>query len=250
MRSLGYNGFGVFISSSLAGSEPMIPPFRSQRYLCGIAIFSFKKLVFAGIQQEVVLFLGEKNGNDRTGVRFIELESIEDLHEYVHTNFSREEIRDMDHSKDKWTQYFLSQKEIDLLRVLRTEGNLTLSGNIMNVDVGIVTGINEFFVLTDEDVAKLGLTDFVIPIVTRSNHLQGLRFTDTDLKRNSVQQFPSWMLDIPRHAFDTLPPSVKSYIASGESRGYNKGYKCRIRDEWYVVPSVWIPDGFMLRQIR
>lgn len=30
----------------------------------------------------------------------------------------------------------------------------------------------------------------------------------------------------------------------------NKGYKCRIRNRWYVVPSVWIPNAFMLRQIH
>jgi len=27
-------------------------------------------------------------------------------------------------------------------------------------------------------------------------------------------------------------------------------YKCRIRRNWYVVPSRWQPDGFMLRQVH
>ena len=28
----------------------------------------------------------------------------------------------------------------------------------------------------------------------------------------------------------------------------NEGYKCRIREHWYQVPSVWIPDAFFLRR--
>ncbi|MEA3341132.1 MAG: class I SAM-dependent methyltransferase, partial [Chloroflexota bacterium] len=27
-------------------------------------------------------------------------------------------------------------------------------------------------------------------------------------------------------------------------------YKCRIRKRWYIVPSVWTPDAFMLRQVH
>jgi len=30
----------------------------------------------------------------------------------------------------------------------------------------------------------------------------------------------------------------------------HKGYKCRIRNRWYIVPSVWIPQAFMLRQVH
>ncbi len=223
--------------------------FLSDQY-SRITIFSFRKLVFSGIQQEVVLFLGEKNGNERTGIRVIELDNIDDLSKHEHTEFIHTELRNMDHSKDKWTQYFLDQKEIDLLRVLRAEKNLTLSGEVIDVDVGIVTGINDFFILTNDEVISHNLMDFVRPIVTRSNHLRGLRFDDIDLKRNIDQGFSCWMLDIPKKSYQSLPPAVKSYIASGESKGYNAGYKCRIRDEWYVVPSVWTPDAFMLRQIH
>ena len=35
-----------------------------------------------------------------------------------------------------------------------------------------------------------------------------------------------------------------------KSKGYHQGYKCRIRKRWYVVPSVWVPDAFMLRQVH
>src|SRR5262249_35182095 len=34
-----------------------------------------------------------------------------------------------------------------------------------------------------------------------------------------------------------------------EDQEYHRGYKCSVRDPWYVVPSVWTPDAFMFRQI-
>jgi adenine-specific DNA-methyltransferase len=52
--------------------------FLSQHYSY-ITLITFKKLVFDGIQQEVVLLLGEKNGSDHTGIRTIELDGIDDL---------------------------------------------------------------------------------------------------------------------------------------------------------------------------
>ncbi len=43
--------------------------------------------------------------------------------------------------------------------------------------------------------------------------------------------------------------SVTNYLAEGDADGVPMGYKCRIRKRWWQVPAVWVPDGFMLRQI-
>jgi hypothetical protein len=47
-----------------------------------------------------------------------------------------------------------------------------------------------------------------------------------------------------------LPPSVLEYIKIGEKSGFKEGYKCRIKNPWYQVPSAWIPDGFLFCQIH
>jgi adenine-specific DNA-methyltransferase len=215
-----------------------------------ITLFTFRKLVFAGIQQEIVLFLGERDGNNRTGIRIIELDGIDDLARYEHTQFSANGLKVMDHSRDKWTQYFLDQDEIDSLRDLRDCKDLTVARDVIDVDVGIVTGLNDFFVLTEQQAARESLEWFTRPIVTRSAHLQGIRFTPDDLAANSAKQHPCFILNAPDVPFESLPETLKQYIAKGEQRGYHRGYKCRIRDRWYVVPSVWAPDAFMLRQVH
>lgn len=37
-------------------------------------------------------------------------------------------------------------------------------------------------------------------------------------------------------------------IQLGEINNEHVGYKCSIRDRWYIVPSVWVPDAFFLRR--
>lgn len=64
------------------------------------------------------------------------------------------------------------------------------------------------------------------------------------MKPNSALFTPN---DVP---LDELPRALQQYIALGEAKEYHQGYKCRIRKRWYIVPSVWVPDAFMLRQVH
>ena len=199
-------------------------------YYNKITIITFKKLVFEGIQQEVVLLLAEHNGDGQTGIRMIELESMSDLPLYEHTEFTRSELKPMDHSTEKWTQYFLSKREIMLLRTLRANENLTEARKVIDVDVGIVTGQNQFFVLTDEQVKKASLEDYTLRIVSRSGHLKGVIFSEDDWRANAKSNFPAHLLNLPNVPFDELPEAARNYIISGESANLHAGYKCRIRN--------------------
>src|SRR6266568_3893690 len=100
--------------------------FLSQYYTY-ITLITFKKLVFNGIQQEIVLLLGERNGSEHTGIRTIELDGINDLISYEYTAFQSEKLKEMDHSTEKWTMYFLDEVELQLLRTLKTHPMLTIA---------------------------------------------------------------------------------------------------------------------------
>jgi adenine-specific DNA-methyltransferase len=215
-----------------------------------ITLLTFRKLVFDDIQQEVVLLLGERDGQNHTGIKTVELDGLDDLVHFQHNAAFADGLKEMDHTTEKWTQYYLDQRELDLLRSLRADKRLTIARSIMDVDVGIVTGLNEFFVLTEQRAATQQLLDHTRPIVSRSAHLRGIDFTPADLRENIARQLPSRLLCLPDSALTEMPEAVRRYVLSGECKGFHEGYKCRIRDRWYVVPSVWTPDAFMLRQIH
>lgn len=220
------------------------------KYYRAITLITFKKLVFEGIQQEVVLFLGERNGGEHTGIRTLELEDMSALASYDHTSLASTQAKAMDHSSEKWTMYFLAEAELQLLRVLQGHPGLTLSGHVIDVDVGIVTGMNEFFVLTEQQVAHHQIQPYTQPVVGRSAHLPGVLFAETDWMTNVANQSPAFLLKPPIAPFHDLPTALKTYIAYGEEKSWHTGYKCRMRKPWYTVPSPWTPAAFMLRQVH
>jgi adenine-specific DNA-methyltransferase len=219
------------------------------RYYKRLTLLTFRKLVFEGIQQEIVLLLGERDGTEHAGIQTFELEGIDDLALYEHTA-PNGNVKEMDHSTEKWTMYFLEEEELQLLRRLRADLRISIARDIIDVDVGVVTGLNEFFVLTEQQVNAYALKQYTQPIVGRSFQLQGLTFSRADWIASVERQLPGFFLNVPDVPFSSLPEELQRYIKGGEDRGFHKGYKCRIRNHWYVVPSVWIPHAFMLRQVH
>ena len=215
-----------------------------------ITIVTFGKLIFEGIQQEIVLLLCERNGSSEEGIRVVELNHINDLNSFDYNAIANGPLKPMDHSTEKWTQYFLNKEEIELLRRLRKHPKVTLSGKVLDVDVGVVTGQNDFFVLTEEKISKYAIEPHTEPIVSRSAQLQGAIFTKKDWKNNLKKQAPAVLFTPPNLPFEELPKEAQNYIKLGEEANLHTGYKCRIRKRWYVVPSIWTPQAFMLRQVH
>jgi adenine-specific DNA-methyltransferase len=58
------------------------------------------------------------------------------------------------------------------------------------------------------------------------------------------------LLNVPDVDEGKLPAAVRRYILFGEDAKFHEGYKCSIRKHWFVVPSRWIPEGFLFRQIH
>ena len=79
-------------------------------YYTSITLITFKKLIFEDIQQEVVLLLAERDGHQHTGIRTLELNGIAELMALQYTDLTTIVLKEMDHSTEKWTRYFLWEK--------------------------------------------------------------------------------------------------------------------------------------------
>lgn len=227
------------------------------KYFNKLTIVTFKKLVLDGPLQEVVLLLGERNNGQYEGIRVIEIEDVAELNklgksitEISSRPFLTDDTKPLNHGEDKWTQYFLEKEEILLLKDLLSNPDVIECKNLFAVDIGVVTGKNKFFVLTEAAVSKKKLNTFTTDIIASSSALEGIRFSQNDWKKNVAKGMPTFLFKPPIVTPDQFPPAVKDYIHEGEKRDVQKGYKCRIRKEWYRVPTIWSPDGFIIRQIH
>ncbi|MDR1884242.1 MAG: class I SAM-dependent methyltransferase [Prevotella sp.] len=216
-----------------------------------INIISFEKLVFPNIQQEVVLLLCEKNGENTHLIEHLELRDAYDL-EKLDVNKLRCPNKKIDNKASKWTYYFLSQEEIDFLDSLKSNRRLNSIKKYARNEVGITTGKNEFFTVNETIVHQFNLKEYAKPLMGRSIQLNGLTFNKNDWKENVNLGARAYLLVFPsqKEMKENNPESFE-YIEYGENHEYHKGYKCRIRGkEWQIVPSLKIPEVFFTRQIH
>jgi len=214
-----------------------------------LTVVTFRQLVFDGILQEVVLLLGTKGRGPAT-VRIAERESASDLP-------SASSLRRLPgapallHESEKWTKYFLPPEEIEALRKVR-KGSEALGrlGALADVDVGVVTGRNQFFVLSPSNATELGLDSHVVPLVSKSAHVRGIRFKPSDLAGLTRADSQCRLLALKPTSEVAEDGPLSDYLTEGEAAEVHRGYKCSIRKKWWSVPSVWTPDAFMLRQIH
>ncbi len=226
---------------------------RLSKQFTHIVLIGFKKLVFPEIQQEVLLLLAEgrrQSGGVPSDIHTIEYEDGEDLvsHDnitdaiaHVHTKHSRNGM--------KWTSLFISNGSFDILDEAERAPGLIPLGKLAEVDIGIVTGRNSFFVV-DRDLRKqLGVEKYSIPIIGRTSALTSVLFRDSDFDKYE-QGYPAYLLSLVGVAERLFPAALREYIESGEQEQVHLGFKCRMRQRWFDVPSVYIPQGFMFRQIH
>lgn len=217
--------------------------------LSKITLLTFEELVFPDIEQEVVVFIGEK-GVEEKGIRIIELNNLDDLDalRFQTNRFQNNRFQKLNHVHEKWTKYFTNFEENRLIESLRKDERFQKLSDVGLINVGITTGNNKYFSITKKVVREYNFDDIVRPLIGRSSHANSVYFTKEDWLKNVKSGKAAYLIDFPDIPFKEYPKKHRLYIIEGESQGENKGYKCRIRDRWYRIPSIWIPDAFFLRR--
>ena len=216
-------------------------------YFESLTLVTFKKLVFDDIQQEVILLLGERKSS-KQGIRVVELDGLESLISAGQTCLEVAEVKKLDHSKDKWVKYYLSNEELNLLDRLNKSSKITNATDLYDVNVGLVSGENAFFVINQEIVDKFHLQESVVPIISRTDQIKGLELTEQDYENLVKAGKKVYFFEPADLPIDELPKSQRKYIQWGEAQEYNKNYKCRIRPRWYHVSYTWRAEAFLVRQ--
>lgn len=220
-----------------------------------VTIYACNEMFFEGAEQEVVLLLAEDRlaGTDpanKCEVSLVEAASVKDLLASSPRRPKRgERPKVVQHDTEKWLKYFLDAAEIDFMRSLKEHAAIAPLAAHGSIDVGVVTGNNDFFVLTQEQVDAHRLSDFVIPMVGRSSQLSGAVIRGAEFRELAAAGKPVYLLHLAQRLLSEFTAGLRRLIAAGEDRGVHLGYKCSIREPWYKVPSVWEPDCFFFRQI-
>jgi len=220
-----------------------------------IDLVACNELFFNNAEQEVVLLLadGAMEQGSADNICRVALTETRTLSEIVRRKpsvvLAKSKPKTIQHDHEKWLKYFLSAKEIEFMRELRLSQTVAELKSHASVDVGVVTGKNEFFVLTKEQMEALNIAEYGTPLVSRSVHLQGACLAQKDWKSLSESGNRVHLLNLLPLNGGKLSASLNRYISEGEAKAVHEGFKCSVRNPWYAVPSVWAPDAFLFRQI-
>jgi adenine-specific DNA-methyltransferase len=229
--------------------------FLTERF-AHVGLIACNELFFEGAEQEVLLLLAEgarSSGISGTNCRvaLAQLDSVKKIlaSDPVALLNSLEE-KDVRGDSEKWLKYFLTAREIHFMREMRRHPQVAEIARFAEVNVGVVTGKNEFFVLRRSELKSRGLRNTTVPLVSRSAHLRGAMVSLDDWKLMAESDERVHLLNIRQRGGNPLSSAEAEYVKLGEISGFHNGYKCRIREPWFHVPAIWTPDGFAFRQIH
>jgi adenine-specific DNA methylase len=142
----------------------------------------------------------------------------------------------------------LSHEGRQVLRHLEHLPGIHSFSDLASVDVGIVTGANKFFLVSDDVVRNYDLQDYARPMFGRSEHVPGVVYDQSVHDENQRAGMPTNFIWFGKREKIDLAPATRAYVEMGESENLHKRFKCRIRHPWYNVPSVYTTPIAMLKR--
>jgi len=215
-----------------------------------IVIVDPREIWFEGTLQGAVLLLAEKKASPDMhgeGLGIYPVAGRNFLRQDPETVFNAPRTINGKTLLGKWTRALVQPKTLEILDEVDASANYCRFANAASVDVGIVTGANKFFLVTNDVVTRHGLAEWAHPMFGRSDHCPGVIYDIDQHARNAAAGKPTNFLWLPDESVENRP-RARSYIARGESENLHKRYKCRIRSPWYTVPSVYATDVGMLKR--
>jgi adenine-specific DNA methylase len=215
-----------------------------------LVIVDPEELWFSGTLQGAVLLLAEKRKDSSEkgeGVGMYEVKNREFLTKRPATVFEAPQSINGKTVAGKWTRALLNAETRGLVDELETHREVHRFIDVADVDVGIVTGANKFFLVTNEIVMKHDLKQWAHPMFGRSEHCPGVIYDAKQHAANARAGNPTNFLWFP----DDKPlrhRKARTYIEAGESENLHTRYKCRIRSPWFSVPSVYATEIGMLKR--
>lgn len=215
-----------------------------------LVIIDPEEIWFSDTLQGAVILMVEKKHSemDKTeGLGMYPVKGREFLNLDPSTVFYSPQVINGKTVQGKWTRALLDVETRSLFDEIAAYKEVHLFSEIAQVDVGIVTGANKFFLVADEVVKDHKLGKWAHPMFGRSEHCPGVIYDDRQHAANAAKGNPTNFLWFNEDEHK-VTASAKAYIGIGEEQSLHTRYKCRIRKPWYKVPSVYSTEVGMLKR--
>jgi adenine-specific DNA-methyltransferase len=207
-----------------------------------IEIFTFNDLMFECKGQDTIVLFAYKKAAEK-GEFFTNISSKESL---IKNSFTLRNNNLLVESKVKWTHHFLTSDELTFIDNLKKE--LKTVDDYSNSRPGIVTAANKFFIIDKETEKQYNLAKYTKPIIQKGLFVNGsVVFGDKDIQKLQDDKRPTKLLQLNDN--DKISKKLREYLDIGELEEIPNRYKCRIRNNWYVIPNIAEkPEAFFFKR--
>lgn len=215
-----------------------------QREFQRLEIFTFNELMFECKGQDtVVLFAYKKSSNK--GIFYSNIESESQLKK---SEFTLKKNEPLTNAKVKWTHHFLTSDEITFLEKLKSK--LKTVSEYCNSKPGIVTAANNYFIVNEETETNYELSEYTSPIIQKGFYVNGsVVFDKNDYEELIKSKTPSKLLVFKDEDKENFSEKVSEYLKIGVEQELPERYKCKLRDNWFVIPNIsHEPEGFFFKR--
>ncbi len=200
-----------------------------------ISIAVFEERVFPGALEDVVLlFADDRGASSLADVRLVPCNTVIDVRAgLASSSIAKQGNRPLGRGK-LLAQLLPSETQV-LYEHLVADERVSVLGDFASVDIGIVTGANDFFVLSQESAASFD-QELLKPAVCKAAQIAGARLSPEDhhdLVRSGQR---SLMLVADASTSKEALESIQIHLGRGRRAGLHGRYKCRIRDPWWALP--------------
>lgn len=215
-----------------------------QREFQRLEIFTFNELMFECKGQDTVVLFAYKKSSEK-GIFYSNIKSESQLKK---ADFVLKKNEPLTNAKVKWTHHFLTSDEISFLEKLKSE--LKTISEYCDSKPGIVTAANNYFIVNEETEEKYGLSSYTSPIIQKGFYVNGsVVFDQNDYKELIQAKTPSKLLVFKDEDKDGFSKEVNEYLEIGIEQELPERYKCKLRNNWFVIPNVaHEPEGFFFKR--
>lgn len=209
-----------------------------------VHLVAVREKLFPDLSEDCWLLFADGHGERTNEIRFTALAMFTEM-SAPPRRFQRVPAEEWRTTWGKRLRPFLMSSEARALyqEVIEDQGTRRF-GELASIGIGYVTGANDFFHLRPSDAERWGIPkEFLRPTVRRGASLRGTRLTQATVQKWRTDNEQMLLLHIPKH--ERVPRSIGRYLDTEAGHLAREAYKCRVRDPWYSVPDVQVPDFFL-----
>ena len=209
-----------------------------------VHIVAFQEKLFPGLSEDCWLLFADGFGAKSTTIRFSALRRFRAM-AAPPTKFTNIDLNEW---RSDWNgrlrPFIMSSRARDTYRAVATHPTVRRFGAVASVGIGYVTGANDFFHLRPSEAKQWKIPQQLLhPSVRNGRALPQRRVTAATVAQWCKEDEQVLLLRLSKTG--KIPASVQKYLDSEPGQQAREAYKCRVREPWYSVPDVQIPDFFM-----